>query len=200
MQHPLPKTIFKFIWHFLRPHKSIVIIYAFLAVNTGFGPPFNSILIKNFINILPNVSNGDISILIFPSILIVLNFILFDNFSWRSINYISAKFVPLIVNRVITETIEYVLSHSNQFYQNNLSGKLSKQISNLADGISRIIIFSSVYFLRGVSLLLTEFITSYSVNPLFCFIQLVWFTFFSGISIFMSKKLVKLSDYHAEKE
>lgn len=196
----LPKTLFPFIWHFLRPYKSIVTVYVLLAIAAGFWGPFNSMLIKQLINLLPSVAGGDISILIFPASLVVVNFVVFDNFTWRGINYIWAKFVPVIINRVMADTMGHVLSHSHQFYQNNLSGQLSKQIGNLADGITRIITFTSANFLRGASLLLTAFIAAYFVNPIFCIILVAWFVFFASTSILMSKKLVALSDIQASKE
>lgn len=196
----LPKTLFPFIWHFLRPHKSIVTICVLLAVAAGFWGPFNSMLIKQLINLLPSVAGGDISILIFPASLVVINFVVFDNFTWRGVNYIWATFVPVIVNKVMADTMGYVLSHSHQFYQNNLSGQLSKQIGNLADGMTRIITSTAVNFLRGASLLLTAFIAAYFVNPIFCIILVTWFAFFASTSILMSKKLVALSDVQASKE
>lgn len=196
----LPKTLFPFIGYFLKPHKFVVIVYILLAITAGFWGPFNSILIKELINRLPQVTQGDISILIFPASLIVVNFMVFDNFTWRGIDYLSAKFVPVIVNKVMAETMDYVLSHSHQFYENNLSGQVSKQISNLADGITSIITFSSVNFLRGASLLLTAFIAAYFVNPIFCFILVIWFAFFASTSILMQKKLITLSDMQTLKE
>lgn len=195
-----PKTLFSFIWHFLRSHKLVVIICALLALSTGFWGPFNSMLIKQLINLLPNVANGDVSILIAPASLVVINFIVFDNFTWRGINYIWAKYVPIIQNRIIAQTLDYALSHSHGFYQNSLSGKISKQITNLVDSITRIITFTSVNFLRGLSLLLTAFIVAYFVNHIFCGILVAWFMCFTGFSIWMSKKLVSLSDELASKE
>lgn len=149
---------------------------------------------------MPNVVGEDVSILIFPASLVVINFIVFDNFTWRGINYIWARFVPIIQNRIISQVLDYALSHSHEFYQDKLSGKMSKQITNLVDGITRIITFTSANFLRGISLLLMTFITSYFVNPIFCFILIAWFVFFAGFSIFMSKKLILLSDVLSEKE
>jgi ATP-binding cassette subfamily B protein len=135
----LPKTLFPFIWHFLRTYKSTVIIYVLFSVAAGFWGPFNSMLIKQVINRLPSVANGDISILIVPMSLIVVNFIVFDNFTWRGLAYIRAKFTPVILNRIIGESMDYVLGQSHQFYQDNLSGKISKQITNLVDGIEKLI-------------------------------------------------------------
>lgn len=197
---PLPKTLFPFIWHFLKPHRSIVIVCIMLAVAAGFWGPFNSMLIKSLINLVPSATGDNLSILIAPASLIVINFILFDNVTWRGINYIWAKFVPVIINNMLAETLNYVLSHPHQFYQNQLSGKLAKQMGHLADGITKIITSSSANFLRAASLLLTAFLAAYFVNPIFCLILVTWFVCFASISIFMSKKLITLSDIQASTE
>lgn len=196
----LPKTLFPFIWHFLREYKSAVIVYVALAIVAGFWGPFNSMLIKQVINLLPSVTGGDISILIVPAILIVVNFIVFDNFTWRGITYIRAKFIPVILNHIIRESMDHVLGKSHQFYQDNLSGKISKQITNLADGVEKLTSSVACNFLRGASLLLTAIIAAYFVNPIFCFILVSWFILFSSASILMSKKLVMLSDAQASAE
>lgn len=196
----LPKTLFPFIWYFLRSHQRVVMICASLSVAAGFWGPLNSILIKCLINLLPGIENDDVSILILPASLVVINFIVFDNFTWRGINYIWAKYVPIIQNKIIAAMLDHALSHSHGFYQNSLSGKIAKQISHLVDGITRIITFTSANFLRGLSLLITAFIAAYFVNPIFCIILVGWFACFAGFSIWMSKRLVALSDELASEE
>jgi len=200
LQKILPKTLFPFIWHFLKEHKLVVFVYVFLSTCAGFWGPFNSVLIRKLINLLSNSSINNAEILFFPAILVVVNFIIFDNFTWRCINYIWAKYVPIIQNKIVAQTFDYTLSHSHNFYQNNLSGKISKQITNLSDGVTRIITYTSANFLRGISLLFTAFITAYYVNPIFYYILVVWFLFFSIFSICMSKKLVSLSNVLAKEE
>lgn len=196
----LPKTFFPFLWHFLKAHKPIVIFFVLLCFAAGLWGPFNSILLKWVINLLPNRGEGGVSILVLPASLVVVNFIIFDNVTWRSINYIWAKYVPIIQNKVITSLLDYALSHSHGFYQNSLSGKISKQITNLVDSMTRIITFTAANFLRGLSLLITAFIVAYFVNPVFCMILVSWFVCFAGFSVWMSKKLVVLSDGLAKRE
>lgn len=196
----LPKTLFPFIWHFLREYKAAVIIYIVLAIVAGFWGPCNSMLIKQVINLLPSVASGDISILILPASLIVVNFIVFDNFTWRGIAYIRARFIPIVINRIIGKLLDHCLGKSHQFYQDNLSGKISKQIINLVDGIERLTSDVASHFLRGASLLLTAMIAVYFVNPIFCLIFVSWFILFSSTSILMSKNLVSRSAAQASSE
>ena len=196
----LPKTLFPFMWNFLREYKLATAIYVFLALVAGFWGPLNSMLIKELIDLLPNAKGGNIYALIFPASLIVINFIVFDNFTWRSITYIKYRFIPFILNKADSAVLDYTLKHSHQFFQELMAGTTSRQIFHLIDGIQQIISSSASNMLRASSLLLLSFIFSYHVNPVFFGILIVWAIFFFGISLFMSKKLSTLSQDQASKE
>ncbi len=184
----------------MQPYRSAAFISVALALSAGLWGPFNSLLIKHIINLLPQVQGNNLSMLWVPGAFIVLNFIVFDNFTWRGIAYIRSKITPLIINNVIAESMNHVLEKSPQFFQDNLSGKISKQITNLADGIEKLTGSIISNFLRGSVLLLASFVASYFVNPVFFFILLTWFALFASFSILMSKKLVALSDAQARTE
>lgn len=196
----IPKNFFSFIGYFLKQYTFATTLYVLLAIAAGFWGPFNSLLIKHLINLLPGINAGDISTLIFPASLIVLNFIVFDNFTWRGLTYVRAKFVPLIINQIIAEMMDHCVGKSHQFYQDNLSGKISKQITNLADSVERFFVFIAANFLRGASLVLMAFVAAYFANPIFCLILVAWFVLFVSFSILMSKKLVSLSETQAASE
>lgn len=198
--HHLPKTLPGFIWHFLKPYKNVCIVYVGLALLAGCWAPFNSMLIKDMINILSSLESENMSLLTSPAVLLVLNFIIFDNFTWRSIGYLNYKFRPVIKNQIISETFKFVLGSSHQFFHDNLSGRLSSQITTLADNVERILYPIFANFLRGFSLLMVAFITMYYVNPTFFYVLALWFLAFSSFSVLMSKRLVHLSDTHAGAE
>lgn len=198
MSAQLPKTLPSFIWHFLQPYKHIIAIYVCLAMCSGCWGPFNSMLIKYMINVLSSSQN--IALLTWPAVLLVLNFIVFDNFTWRSIGYLNYKFQPVIKNKIISETFRFVLGSSHQFFHDNLSGRLSNQINTLADNIEIILHRISADFIRGFSLLLVAFASMYHVNPKFFYTLAIWFFVFSSFSVVMSKRLVNLSDTHASSE
>lgn len=200
MEKQLPKTLFPFIWHFLQKHKTGVIVYIILAIAAGFWGPFNSMLIKQVINLLPEVKNGDTAVLVMPIILMVLNFIVFDNCTWRGIGYIKYRFVPLILSEVDTALLRYTLHHSHRFFQDRMAGTLSKQIFHLIDGVEKIISSNASNILRASSLLLVAFVFAAQVNLIFLVILVIWsFVFFSA-SLYMSKKVATLSENQAAKE
>lgn len=194
----LPTKLPAFMWHFLKPYRYIVILYCVIATCTGFWSPFNSMLIKHIINMLSSSHTENIAMLKLPAILLVLNFIIFDNFTWRSIGYINCKLQPLIKNQIINKTFNYVLGSSHQYFNDTLSGRISSQITTLADNIEKILYPIMSNFIRGASLLIIALITMYYVNQKFFYTLAIWFAAFSSISISMSKRLINLSDIHAE--
>jgi ATP-binding cassette subfamily B protein len=199
----LPKHLSAFIWHFLKPYKAIVVLFIVSALFAGFWGPFNSLLIKSFINTLNTMTiktSLDMASLYKIAGLLVLNFIIFDNVTWRTIEFLNYKYEARIKNQIISQTFDYVLGLSAQFFQDNLSGRIADQITTLANNIEIILHRVSVDFLRAASLLVIAFITAYSVNALFFYILLVWFVAFATFSIWMSKRLVQLSDTLASSE
>ncbi|KTD36715.1 multidrug resistance ABC transporter ATP binding protein [Legionella nautarum] len=195
-----PNHLGSFVWHFLKPYRTVVVLYVLLALLAGFWGPFNSLLIKSFINTLAAKTSIDLSSLYWIAGLLVLNFILFDNVTWRTIGFLNYKYQAAIKNQIIKQTLEYILGASTQFFQDNLSGRISDQITTLAENIETILHRVSVDFLRGSSLLLVSFITAFYVNILFFYILLLWFIAFASFSIWMSRRLVQLSDEHASSE
>lgn len=200
MTNSLPKQLLPFTRHFLKPYKSVVIVFILLALLAGFWGPFNSLLIKSFINTLAAKTNQDLSSLYWIAGLLVLNFIVFDNITWRTLGYLNYKYEAVIKNQIISQTFEYVLGGSTQFFQDNLSGRIADQITTLADNLEVILHRVSVDFLRGASLLVVSFITAYFVNVLFFYILFLWFIAFASFSIWMSARSIQLSSDHASSE
>jgi ATP-binding cassette subfamily B protein len=196
----LPKKLFPLIWNGIKEYKSAVISYVILALAAGCWGPFNSLILRNLINLLPDVATGGISDLIFPASLIVINFIVFDNFTWRGISYIKYKYFPFVLNKADNLLLEYTLRQSYHFFGERLSGTLAKQIFHLIDGMEKILYTSASHILRATSLLAMSFIFAYQVNSVFLLILVLWSLFFFGISLFMSKKLTHLSQDQAAKE
>ena len=197
MDDLLPKNLLSFIWHFLKAYKRVVVLYISLALLAGCWGPFNSMLIKDIINALDSHNTAS---LISLATLIVLNFIIFDNVTWRSIGYLNYKYNPVIKYRVVNETFHLILGASHQFFNNSLSGRVANHVTTLADNVERILFNTSHDLLRGASMLLIALVSMYFVNPKFFCVLALWFLVFSAFSIYMSKRLVTLADMHAGSE
>ncbi len=81
MQNQLPKSFFLFTCHFLKQYKLVVVIFCLLGFCAGLWGPFNNILIKQLIDLLPHAREDGFAILAPSSVMIVANFIIFDNFT-----------------------------------------------------------------------------------------------------------------------
>ena len=200
MNQPLPKNLRSFIWIFLKPHKKSVIIFISLGILAGLWGPLNSLTIKHIINTLSSNQQETILSLTYPAIFLVLNFIIFDNFTWRIMGYLSYKTQPIIKNQIISHTFRFVVGSSHHFFQDNFSGRISNQITTLADNIERILHKISENFIRGASMLVISLITMYFINIKFFWTLSLWCIAFTLFSMYMSKKLVNLSDTHTASE
>lgn len=196
----LPNKLAPFIWHFLKSYKGAVLVFFCAAFACGFMGPINGLLLKKIINIVSTPGGADIALLTWPAILLLLNFIILDNVTWRTIGYIEYKYSPLIKNQIIHDTFDYVLGLSPQFFHETLSGRIASRVTMLADNVDRIIMIISSQFIRGTSLILISLITMATVNLVFFGVLALWFISFCAFSFFMSHKLVKLSDIHADSE
>jgi ATP-binding cassette subfamily B protein len=200
MNTELSKNLWSFIWHFLEPYKWVVTLYIYTSLLAGCWGPFNSMLTKYILDALSLPETANIPFLTWPAALLVLNFIVFDNITWRLNTYLNYKYQPVIKKQIIGETFGFILGASHKFFQNNLSGRISNQINALADNIELILHTISQNFFRGFSLLVISFVSMYYVNPMFFYILALWLIAFSAFSICMSKRLVSLSDNHTASE
>ncbi len=200
MSRNFSKSLPSFIWQFIKSYKFITLIFILLAIAAGLFGPFNSILIKKILNALPAASNGDTSPLYRLAALIVLNFLIFDNFTWRCIGYINYKYQVVIKNKIISEILDHTLSSSEAFFSDRLTGRILDQITTLTDNIELMLNKFVLDFIRGASLLIISFVVAYSINQLFFYTLFFWFLAFSSFSILMSNKVVNLSNKYASAE
>jgi len=195
-----PQNLVLFIRYFLRPYKLFVIFFIFLAMVTGFWGPLNSFLIKTMIDTLNATlpDHGAASIM-WLAVFFALNFEV-HNLCWRGMEYLNYKFQPVIKNQIISETFGYVSGASHQFFQDRLAGRISSQITTLADNIERIVHDISRHLIRCIVLLIVAFISMYQVHPSFFYVLLTWFTIFAFFSLRLSNRIIVLSKSHAEAE
>lgn len=194
----IPKNLWSFIWYFLRAYKPFVLGFACLAMATGLGVPFGSLLIRHIIDSLNTTEIDNTMALVFwPAVLFVVNFEM-HNLCWRGLGCLNCKFQPVIKNQIIRETFGYVHKHTHQFFQDHLAGRISSQIDTLADNVERIVHDISRHLFRIVVLLMVAFISMYSIHPSFFCAMLVWFIVFTLYSLSRSSRLIGLAGVHAD--
>lgn len=206
MKHDtLPKTIIPFVWHFLKPYKIYLAGFVVCAVISGLFNIIFSTLLKIIVDTIDfntaTSSHATLSLksLFWPSIGFVINFEI-HNTTWRLMNCINYKVQPLVKNAIIQETFNYIIRHSHQFFQDHMSGKLSNNITILANSIERAVHDLSRHIIRGAVMVCATFITLYLVHPDFFWCFLIWAFLFGVGSFWASRKSVLFVDYLASTE
>ncbi len=184
----------EFFWYFYKPYKKIGIpCFIFCASLIGLQGLINSYITKSIINSLSNPQNAfHIQTILWPSILMVLNLEI-HNICWRAINYINLKIAPEIKNKIIQYVFDYVHSQPQYFFQDNLSGSISNNISMLTDSIEKAASVISLRVIRGLVQLSVALVGTYFVHPVFSIALLIWTIGFTSISMLISKKIGRFS-------
>ena len=123
-----------------------------------------------------------------------------DNVTWRMITFLNYRFQPIIKKQIISETFNFTLGSSDQFFNDNLSGRISSHINTLADNIERILQNMAANFIRCAALLIVAFASLYYVNGMFFYTLFLWFVLFASFSMLMSRQLVSLENVHTQAE
>ena len=187
----MDRNLGKIIINVISQYKFYTLFYVVAAALTGYCQIIHPYLTKLIINTID--SKQPIQMALWPAIFYVLIFEL-NNISWRLLNYISYKTEGEVKNKLISSTFSYVNRHANKFFQDNLAGKISSNISILAEHIDQILYKFSSHVIRGVVVLLGTLISMYLVNPYFFYGLLLWAVVFFSISWYMSQKVIVLSD------
>jgi len=201
MKKNIHQSVLSFICYFLKPYKFWVVAYIAFAILSGLWVVFNSILIKVIVDTLTQATSdtNTMQLLLWPSILFLLNLISFDIF-WRCHDFVNYKVQPLIKNDIIEYSFSYIGKQAYQFFQNNFSGKISSNINILASGVNDAITIVP-HFIIGCSVqLIGALIAMYYVNPQLCWYLIVWTIVFVIISLKYSKLIIGLSSDLADSE
>lgn len=193
----LSNNLFTFMYSFLKGRKSAAFLIVILSSLAGLWGPINAVLIKRVIDLLPFIQGNDISVIYYSVFLIVINFIILDHVCWRVVTLLQCKHIPSMLNSIVGKLMDAVLKQSRGFFQDNMSGQISKQIANLEEACEKLLTTISFDVFRCLSWLLSSLSIAYLVNPVFFWILLSWSMCFVIISLYMSKQFTILSEEKA---
>jgi ATP-binding cassette, subfamily B, bacterial len=191
-------SLFKFIRCFLKPYLLWVVFFLSVAVLSGLMLPMESYYYKRLINLLSQ-SNYNVKNIIISAILILLAMKLHTT-CWRIFNIIKIKTAPLLKNNIISYAFTYVHQQDFNFFQDNFSGTISKNITALADKIETLLYDCSAQIIRGITQTLVALVIMYFVHPAFTFILFTWVILFTLCSSLCIKKITVLSDGYAQSQ
>lgn len=195
----IPKSFFLFfIWAY-KPYKIWMLCFIVIALISGAYGTINSYLIKIIIDTLANLSDTEysVSIISWPIILYVINNEI-QNISWRSVSYININTSQNVKSKITEILFRYVQKHSHNYFQNNLSGSVARNIQTLTDTIERVAYFPFLRIIQGVSQLTIAIISMYLINPVFSLILFTWTMVFIVASIWFADGIKVLAGRYSE--
>ena len=195
----IPKTLFSFAWHFIRPQfwRFLILIVTMLgwSIQESVYPYF----IKLFIDKITQYSSDKSNIFVFmaPVLFVFIALWLIIEVGFRAYDFLSVKVFPQFRADVRGALFQYATKHSYQYYSDNFAGSIASKISRLPEALENImiIIFTVIFpvlaaFVINISLL-------YTANPLFASIMGGWLTFHCFITYIFTKKCAVYSHQHS---
>lgn len=164
-----------------------VIIYA--AVDISLWPYVSKILIDQ----LSSTPRDLIIDEIWPTALALIVLTALPGFIWRICDYSWAKLTPLLKKKVVSESMQYVMSHSHSFFQNNFSGALASKIRDLSNSTPKMLDIVLYSFLRVSVSIIAAFFTLFMVHKYFAFALIFWAALFVMMAIRASKLTNRMS-------
>lgn len=196
-----PKTIAKFIWHFIKRQPvafSIVFVTAIVwAVNEVCFP----YLIKHIINILNGFTGQHrqeiYSLLWLPLLVLILSWVVME-ICMRMQGFTLLKAFPKFRANIRAEVFDYVKQHSHHYFSNHFAGNIAKKISELPTScqtIMEILFFNIVSVSIAVVLAL---LVMGQTHLIFAIILLAWVCCHIGATLLFIRCGNKSWQIHSE--
>jgi len=195
-----PKTAFTFLLNSIKPFKYWVGLHLFVvlynAIDLSLWPYVSKILIDQ----LATTPREQIVSQVWPTALLLIILSFLPGFVWRICDYSWMNLTQLMRKKIVSESMEYAMQHSNNFFQNNFAGSLAnkvRDITGLTDKILATIIYA---FLGTILSLIIAFFTLLLVHKFFAFGLLAWAALFIFMAIKGAKKVSPMSIAAADQQ
>ncbi|MBI2712401.1 MAG: ABC transporter ATP-binding protein [Bdellovibrio sp.] len=199
MSRPIPKTLTRFIWHFLRPHRWkllwIVIPMVYSAIHLSLEPYLLKLIIDQVNTPAPGLSTGAASVTSLKWLFILVTVLLIC--AWRVKDYATLKILPALRTAIIDELFNYINHHSYRYYQENFAGNLANKIKEISTGIEDLFETFREVFRQLIVVVMAAAMTVW-VDVRVSLILLGWAVAFITVGLAISRKLIieaeKLAD------
>lgn len=201
MQHiQLPKTLFSFIWHFLKPYWKMLLLIQIFSFAWSLDHTLWPYVIMTLIDTITNYAGDKAGIWVALSkpIIMGLSLWIIVEIFFRLSGILSAKVIPKIEADTRMSMVDYVMHHSHHYFSNQMAGAIANKISDMPQSMTRIIQQIVYLFMPVILALIISTVLFFMINPYFALILLTWISVHLGICFAFSKKCDNLSNVHAE--
>lgn len=183
-------SLFSFIWHYLREKKIFLLGYFFVAVIWAMEISASPYLLKVIVDSVVNNPDDMMAMArtcIVPTTAYILLSLLL-NINFRFYEFLNLKLYPKLKANIIKDMFSYLMGHSYTYFQNNLSGSLSRKIFDMAANVEMIISIPNEWFYpRILALFFSSIMLFLVVPPVFSLILITWAVLYALVSYKASK-------------
>ncbi|MES2962068.1 MAG: ABC transporter ATP-binding protein [Pseudomonadota bacterium] len=195
-----PKTAFTFLLHAIKPFKFYVGLHLFVvlynAIDLSLWPYVSKILIDK----LAATPHENIISTIWPTALLLIGLTLLPGLIWRLADFSWMNLNPLMKKKITSESMDYTMQHSHNFFQNNFSGSLANKVRDLANSTPPMLGKILYNFLNVILSLIIAFFTLFFVHKLFAFALIFWAAIFILMAFRAAKSTEPLSIAAADQQ
>jgi ATP-binding cassette subfamily B protein len=197
--HPLPKTLLPFFWHFLKPYRWFAFGLFCTGLLWGIHTSLTPYLLKLIIDDI-TAYQGDKAHIFDVIKLPALGYVAIwccMALNFRARDWIVMRMLPDIRRNILNSMSRYLSRHSYSFAQNNFAGSLSNKIMDMSGSTASL--FNRVdEAVANIIAFVIALLSMSLIHPLFSLILLGWAILFLGITSLFMKKTKALSHVFSE--
>ncbi len=200
MSKILPKTLSKFIFHFIGKQKKLFIALVICHFAWTIDQTIFPYIFKIFLDILINFDGDKSTIWSKIGIVIAIGAFIWilTDLMFRACEYLFIKTYPTFESNIRMAIIDYVQNHSITYFSGNFAGSIANKINDMAKSASMIVQVTIYCFIPTILAMIIGTIIFISLHPFFAAILLIWTTIHIGISLLYAKKCDELSHVHSK--
>lgn len=196
----LPKSLFSFIFHFLKKQWKVFLLIQLFAFAWTLDYTIWPIIIGKLVDSITHYTGDRSAAWITVGPILIAGGMLWIAIEgmFRSSGLLLAKALPLFEGQIRAAVFSYVQRHSQSYINDRFAGTLANKISDISQSAGRIIRMLMFLFFPVLLAFLISAIIFVRLNPWLALILAGWIIIHLSIAFYYAKGCANLSNDHAE--
>ena len=194
------QTAFSFLLKSIRPFKFYIGLHLFVviynAIDLSLWPYFTKLLIDK----ISTTPSDQVIAASLPYALLLILFTILPGIVWRFSDFSWMNLTPALKKKITSESMDYAMRHSHDYFQNNFSGSLANKVRDLASCTPTMLGRILYSFLNVILSLIIAFVALFFVHKVFAFALIFWAIIFILMAANAAKKSNPLSIAAADQQ
>ncbi len=196
----LPKTLFAFIWHFLKKFWVPLFFLQLFSFAWSLDHTLWPYVIMTLIDTITNFTGDKAHAWHALSLPIIMGISLWVTIEicFRFVGFLTISLFPKLEADIRLSMFKYVLKHSYEYFSNHMAGSIANKISDMPQAITRILqLLIFLFFPVALAVIISTAMLA-QINPLFSLILITWVAIHLAICLIFSKQCDDNSNIHGE--